>query len=896
MVDLLAQDAAEVGGKAMGLALLGTSGMPVPDAVVIPVRWFWRHLEQSGLDPRVPGGPDAAAIAAALPGTTLDSELAGALREVGASFGPRVAVRSSAVGEDAAAASHAGQYATLLGVRPGDDLEQAVVSCWASAFSGHVQVYREARAGRGSTVAGMAVVVQKMIEPRCAGVVFTINPSTGSWAEMTVEAAWGLGEAVVSGRVVPDFYGVRRPRRLPRVVQRLVAHVRLEETTREVQSQDRQLIGVGSGVEDVPVPVELRAQPKLTTDQVLRLCRLALRVEARAGLPQDIEWAMDDNGAFYVLQARPVTTAREVRPSGAQVWTRRFVGERWTEPATPLGWSLMGGLLDWFVDYPEVSRKYLGGGAATRLYRSAPYLNTTVFRHLAFKAPGTRPPRFMLELLPPHEELDWLRRRAQMPDLRVYGAIFATTFKERRWRRFRWNPVRNPVHWDAYERLLDDALVPMASPCQSRAEAVARTDRCMDLAREYIKVHVCSLLFANLWYEVAGAMLVSRGAGDPDLLLRPAAPTWTVQTAHALWALGAGKLSEPDLLARFGHRSTSSWALFAVRWSEQPEMVRQLVESTVGGGDPLPPVVRAVAQADEAMAGRLSRLISMNTKSTTGTGSVLFVPHGAGPLPLLGDKAHQGMVDFLKEIKSEIENPSAIIVISAHWEADKVTITSGKNPPLIYDFSGFPDEAYDIEYPVTGNTQLAEKIYQLLNLNGIDARLDEQRGFDHGLFVPLKIMYPDATIPCVQISLVKTLDPETHIKIGKALAELKNENILIIGSGFTFHNLRAFTQQEINTVDKDNELFENWLVETCTSKAINANERESRLIKWSEAPSARYCHPREEHLLPLHVCYGVSESEARLVFHDDVMGKKRALLCGDYFSICFNVCNKTGEY
>lgn len=602
MVDLLAQDAAEVGGKAMGLALLGTSGMPVPDAVVIPVRWFWRHLERCGLDPRVPGGPDAAAIAAALPGTTLDPELAGALRVVGASLGPRVAVRSSAVGEDAAGASHAGQYATLLGVRPGDDLEQAVVSCWASAFSGHVQVYREARAGRGSTVAGMAVVVQKMIEPRCAGVVFTINPSSGSWAEMTVEAAWGLGEAVVSGRVVPDFYGVRRPRRLPRVVQRLVAHVRLEETTREVQSQDRQLIGVGSGVEEVPVPVELRAQPKLTTDQVLRLCRLALRVEARAGLPQDIEWAMDDNGAFYVLQARPVTTAREVRPSGAQVWTRRFVGERWTEPATPLGWSLMGGLLDWFVDYPEVSRKYLGGGAATRLYRSAPYLNTTVFRHLAFKAPGARPPRFMLELLPPHEELDWLRRRAQMPDLRVYGAIFATTFKERRWRRFRWNPVRNPVHWDAYERLLDDALVPMASPCQSRAEALARTDRCMDLAREYIKVHVCSLLFANLWYEVAGAMLVSRGAGDPDLLLRPAAPTWTVQTAHALWALGAGKLSEPDLLARFGHRSTSSWALFAVRWSEQPEMVRQLVESTVGGGDPLPPVLRAVAQADEAMA------------------------------------------------------------------------------------------------------------------------------------------------------------------------------------------------------------------------------------------------------------------------------------------------------
>lgn len=266
--------------------------------------------------------------------------------------------------------------------------------------------------------------------------------------------------------------------------------------------------------------------------------------------------------------------------------------------------------------------------------------------------------------------------------------------------------------------------------------------------------------------------------------------------------------------------------------------------------------------------------MSMNNNSTTGAGSVLFIPHGAGPLPLLGDAGHQKLVDFLTEISTGLEQPAAIIVVSAHWEEDKVTITSGENPSLIYDYYGFPDEAYDIEYPVAGNLQLSEKIYKLLNVNAIDARLDAQRGFDHGLFVPLKIMYPDATIPCVQISLVNTLDPEMHVNIGKALAELKNENILIIGSGFSFHNLRAFTQQAMNSADNDNELFENWLVETCTSNAINASERKSRLIKWSDAPSARYCHPREEHLLPLHVCYGVSESEARLVFHDYVMGKK----------------------
>ena len=266
--------------------------------------------------------------------------------------------------------------------------------------------------------------------------------------------------------------------------------------------------------------------------------------------------------------------------------------------------------------------------------------------------------------------------------------------------------------------------------------------------------------------------------------------------------------------------------------------------------------------------------VNMESKLIEQLSPVLFIPHGGGPLPLLEDKAHKDMVDFMKNIAPTLGEPSAILVISAHWEEDKATITSGGTPSLIYDYYGFPDEAYKVEYPASGDPILADKIYHLLQESGIETRLDDQRGFDHGLFVPLKIMYPDAIIPCIQLSLINNLDPETHIQIGKALSELRKENVLIIGSGFSFHNLNALMSRNTGMPDDMNEAFEQWLVDTCTNDSISPSEREKELIKWSDAPFARYCHPREEHLLPLHICYGISNSTAKLVFDGKVVGKK----------------------
>jgi len=260
----------------------------------------------------------------------------------------------------------------------------------------------------------------------------------------------------------------------------------------------------------------------------------------------------------------------------------------------------------------------------------------------------------------------------------------------------------------------------------------------------------------------------------------------------------------------------------------------------------------------------------MVNKEATGL-SVLYIPHGGGPLPLLDHKGHQELIGFLNDIPEQLEVPEAIIVISAHWEQSIPTLLAGETPPLIYDYSGFAPEAYDIDYAAPGNPQLAQKIFSLLEKKGIHTQLDKRWGFDHGMFVPLKLMYPDAEIPCIQLSLINGLDPLQHINLGRALRELRDEKILVVGSGFSFHNMKTFGQPGI---DPQNIEFDQWVVETMTDLHLSPAEREDRLIHWQKAPHARYCHPSEEHLLPLHVCYGITEMPARLVFNGNILGKK----------------------
>ena len=263
----------------------------------------------------------------------------------------------------------------------------------------------------------------------------------------------------------------------------------------------------------------------------------------------------------------------------------------------------------------------------------------------------------------------------------------------------------------------------------------------------------------------------------------------------------------------------------------------------------------------------------MDQTTSANKAQIVYFSHGGGPLPILGDAGHQAMIDFMTRLPARLKKPDAILVISAHWEESAATLLSAANPPMFYDYYGFPPEAYQITYPAPGSPVLADRIAGILNKNAVPARLDPKRGFDHGLFIPLKLMYPQADIPSLQLSLLRGLNPAAHIALGKALRELLNENILVIGSGFSFHNMGAFAWEGSFQRDPANDLFQNWLIETVTGPRAQP-EREQRLIEWQKAPSARYCHPREEHLLPVHVCVGMADKPGELIFDDLILGKR----------------------
>ncbi len=249
---------------------------------------------------------------------------------------------------------------------------------------------------------------------------------------------------------------------------------------------------------------------------------------------------------------------------------------------------------------------------------------------------------------------------------------------------------------------------------------------------------------------------------------------------------------------------------------------------------------------------------------------VVYLSHGGGPLPILGEPGHEAMIKFMKNLPQLLIKPELIIVISAHWEEDVPTIIGGSEPELFYDYYGFPQQAYELKYPAKGSPESAKKVLDMLKENGIEGRIDLERGFDHGMFIPLKLMYPNADIPCIQISLIEGLDASSHMEMGKALRKILNGKTLVIGSGFSYHNTMNFSGEG---EDARNDEFQEWLIETTTGK-ISQSGREDRLINWEKAPNARYCHPREDHLLPLHVCAGLAGKEGNIVFDDKILGKR----------------------
>jgi len=255
----------------------------------------------------------------------------------------------------------------------------------------------------------------------------------------------------------------------------------------------------------------------------------------------------------------------------------------------------------------------------------------------------------------------------------------------------------------------------------------------------------------------------------------------------------------------------------------------------------------------------------------------LFVPHGAGPCFFM-DWNPPGMWNRMEAwlrgvVKVAGAKPREILIVTGHWEEDAFTVNAQRSPGLLYDYSGFPEHTYRLTWPAPGSPELAARVQQLLAGAGFPAAADHARGLDHGVFIPMKLAFPDADVPVVQLSLRAGLDPAEHLAAGSALAPLRRDGVLIIGSGMSFHNMDRLMRNLRNgatDIDPDSERFDAWLAEAVV---LPRAQREKQLSQWIEAPGGRASHPREEHLLPLHVVAGAAgEDPGERVFQDRVLG------------------------
>ena len=251
----------------------------------------------------------------------------------------------------------------------------------------------------------------------------------------------------------------------------------------------------------------------------------------------------------------------------------------------------------------------------------------------------------------------------------------------------------------------------------------------------------------------------------------------------------------------------------------------------------------------------------------------IFLPHGGGPCFFMDwtwgpADTWNATQRFLEGLAATLpEPPKALLVVSGHWEEPAFTASAAATPELIFDYSGFPEHTYRLTWPAPGDPELAERVAGLLSQAGLPAGLSANRGFDHGVFVPLKVAFPEAKIPVVTLSLAASLDPALHLAAGRALAPLRDEGVLIVGSGMSFHNLRAYLRPE--TAERAR-AFDSWLTRAVESPAA---ERIALLTGWREAPFAAFAHPREEHLIPLMVAAGAGgDAPGTRIFGDEPMG------------------------
>jgi aromatic ring-opening dioxygenase catalytic subunit (LigB family) len=250
-----------------------------------------------------------------------------------------------------------------------------------------------------------------------------------------------------------------------------------------------------------------------------------------------------------------------------------------------------------------------------------------------------------------------------------------------------------------------------------------------------------------------------------------------------------------------------------------------------------------------------------------------FINHGGGPCFFLEPgpmrAAWNELETYLLNFAGTLsERPSSILIVSGHWEEEHPTVNVGAAPSLLFDYDGFPDYTYRLTWPAPGAPELATRVRELLGAAGMVSAVNDRRGWDHGVFVPMKVMFPAADIPVLQLSMQHGLDPAIHLAIGCALKPLRDEGVLIVGSGQTYHNMRGFSGY--GRRDPDAEAFDAWL----RTAMVDGATRNHALIHWEHAPGARHAQPHEDHLLPLMIAAGAASGEpGHIDFHGQALGK-----------------------
>ena len=580
-----------VGGKGLSLGRLAASGFPVPPGFCITAE---------ALD----------AAAGAIHQSPLAQEIVEARRRLAAAV---VAVRSSAVFEDAETASFAGQLETILGVRADEELLHAVARCWEAGRSARVAAYRRERSkseiqNLQSKIhgEGIAIIVQSLVEAEAAGVLFTVDVASGRRDHMLVESAWGLGESVVSGAVNPDRFTLDKA----------------SGTIVEQHIADKTAMRTSAG--EVEVPDDHRRQPSLTPKQISDLVALGRRIEETFGCPQDVEWAIA-GGQVFLLQSRPITTLkksngepsemetlrREEITRGAAladprgtVWSSYNISEVLPEPY-PMTWALAaelmsgrGGLGLAYRDLGYVSSKAAKEKGMLDLICGRPYINLRRETQMYFAESPYEYDFAQLKANPlqasyptPHVDVasatgrSWLRALSLVPRMFLSHFRLAQTRKSLD-RRLNDGIFPRFAEWAAAER-----RKPFAG--QSDKEVLERFRAChRRVMIEFVREALKATIVANLACADLKRLLEKHLGGEAPRYLATLASgeraDVTVEMDEAIWRVGAGELSLDAFLDVYGHRSVGEFELARPRWREDTQQILRLAYLSVRRGENSP--------------------------------------------------------------------------------------------------------------------------------------------------------------------------------------------------------------------------------------------------------------------------------------------------------------------